>query len=69
MDKKYSALEITDRIYIKGDFHASGDVYIGKDSSKISFFGSVPVVQQDITDETSISELIAILKSYGLLSS
>jgi len=67
MDKKYDVLEITDKITIKGDFHVDGNVSMGKSSSKIGFFGSSPVIQQEMTDESSISELIQILKIYGLL--
>ena len=67
MDKKYNVLEITDKISIKGDFHVDGNVSMGKSSSKIAFFGSSPVIQQEMADETSIPELIQILKNYGLL--
>ena len=69
MSKKYDVLEISEKITIKGDFHANGDVYLGKNDSKIGFFGITPIEQQELTDETSINDLITILKNYGLLSS
>ena len=68
MDKKYNVLEITDKISIKGDFHVDGNVSMGKSDSKVGFFGSSPVVQQELIDETSVSQLIQILKNYGLLN-
>ena len=69
MSKKYDVLEITDKITIKGDFYSNGDVYLGKSGSKIGFFGITPIVQQELADETSIDDLITILKNYGLLGS
>ena len=69
MSKKYDVLEISEKITIKGDFHANGDVYLGKSDSKIGFFGITPIEQQELADETSINDLITILKNYGLLSS
>ena len=67
MDKKYDVLEITNKIIIRGDFHADGDISMGQSDSKLGFFGSSPVIQQEMIDENSISELIQILKNYGLL--
>ena len=67
MDKKYDVLDIKQKITIKGEFHAQGNVSMGKSDSKIGFFGNDPITQQEITDETSVAELIQILKNYGLL--
>ena len=67
----FHAATILGALYVSGNSILSGDVTIGNESNKIGFYGTEPVLKQQVdiseTNTTTLSNLLNALSTCGLI--
>ena len=56
----------TENIFSNEFAFSGGNIYIGDNQSKISFFGNEPISQQTLAND-NLSSVVSALKAYGII--